>query len=98
MARGKFKNKKLSTERSFPHIIEIALPEGGLTANVTSEMLKFHRSRDIRARFGRTRSQYGQHYGRWCFAEPAVAEAFRKQFGGVSVKIVKPCIAPSNSC
>jgi hypothetical protein len=61
--------------------------ESGLTANVSREMARFHRSRDIRARFGRTRSQHGQHYGRWCFSEAAVADAFRKQFGGVGLKI-----------
>jgi hypothetical protein len=86
MTRDKFKSKKLSTERSFPHIIEIALPESGLAANVSREMARFHWSRDIRLRFGRTRTQNGQQYGRWCFSEPAVADAFRKQFGGVGLK------------
>ena len=86
MTQNKFKSKKLSTERNFPHIIEIALPESGLAANVSREMARFHRSRDIRPRSGPTRTQNGQHYGRWCFSEPAVADAFRKQFGGVGLK------------
>ena len=86
MTQDKFKSKKLSTERNFPHIIEIALPASGLVANVSSEMATFHRSRDIRPRFGRTRIHNGQHYGRWCFSEPAVADAFREQFGGARLK------------
>ena len=80
MTQYKFKSKKLSTERNFPYIIEIALPESGLAANVSREMATFHRSRDIRLRFDRARIQNGQHYGRWCFSEPAVADAFREQF------------------
>jgi hypothetical protein len=86
MTQDKFKNKKFSTERNFPHIVEIALPQSGLAANVSREMATFHRSRDIRLRFGRARIQNGQHYGRWCFSEPAVADAFRKQFGGVHLR------------
>jgi hypothetical protein len=65
MTHDKFKSKKLLTERNFPHIIEIALPEDGLAATVSGEMATFHRSRDIRLRFGRARIQNGQHYGRW---------------------------------
>jgi hypothetical protein len=80
------KGKKLSTECNFPHIIEIALPVSGLSANVNREMATFHRSRDIRLRFGRTRIQNGQHYGRWCFSELAIADTFRKQFGGALLK------------
>ena len=86
MTQSKFKSKKLSTERNFPHIIEIALPVSGLAADVSREMATFHRSRDIRLRFGRARIENGQHYGRWCFSEPAVADAFCKQFGGVRLK------------
>ena len=86
MTQDKFKSKKLSTERNFPHIIEIALPASGLASNVSREMATFHWSREIRLRFGRARIQNGQHYGRWCFSEPAVADAFREQFGGVHLK------------
>ena len=39
-----------------------------------SEMATFHRWRDIRSRFGRMRTK-SRHYGRWCFFEPAVADA-----------------------
>ena len=76
------KSKALATERDFPYIVEGKLPVSGLDARVSREMATFHRLRDIRPRFGRTRIQDDQHYCRWCFSDPAIADAFRERFGG----------------
>jgi hypothetical protein len=79
------KRKVLVTERKFPHIVEIALPVNGLDVRVNREMVAFCRLRDIRPRFGRRRTRTGRDYGRWCFSDQAIADAFREQFGGVRV-------------
>jgi hypothetical protein len=75
-------SKTLAIERDFPHIIEIELPASGLDVRMSREMTTFHRARDIRPRFGRTRTQGDQHYCRWCFSDPVIADAFRARFGG----------------
>jgi hypothetical protein len=79
------KSKALGTERDFPHVIEIALPVNGLDVGLSREIATFHRARDIRPRFGRTRMQKAQHYCRWCFSDPMIADAFRDRFGGACV-------------
>ena len=76
------KRKVLATERKFPHIVEIVLPEHGLDVGVNREMVTFCRLRNIRPRFGRRRKRTGQYLCRWCFSDQAIADAFREQFGG----------------
>jgi hypothetical protein len=76
------KSRAVTTERDFPHIIEIDLPVAGLDFRLSREMGKFHEANDIAPRFGRTRIQKDHHYCRWCFSDPAVANAFRQRFGG----------------
>jgi hypothetical protein len=79
-------SKAQGTERHFPHIIEMAIPGNGLDVQLNREIASFHRSRDIRPRFGRTRTQNGQDYCRWCFSDSAIADAFRERFGGARLK------------
>jgi hypothetical protein len=81
-AKALHKSKAISTERDFPHIIEIDLPLAGLDVRLSRAMGKFHESNDITPHFGRTRTKKDHHYCRWCFSDPAVADAFRTQFGG----------------
>jgi hypothetical protein len=78
-------SKAATTERDFPHIIEIDLPATGLDFRLSREMGRFHQANDIAPRFGRTRIQKDHHYCRWCFSDPAVADAFRARFGGARV-------------
>ncbi len=79
------KSKALATERDFPHIVEIVVPVNGLDVRLNREMATFHRSHNIRPRFGQRRTQIDQHYCRWCFSDPAIADAFCERFGGERV-------------
>jgi hypothetical protein len=79
------KRKALVIEREFPHIVEIALPVNGLDVHINREMATFYRLRNIQPRFGRRKTRTGQDHCRWCFLDRATADAFREQFGGVSV-------------
>jgi len=82
------KDKAVTNERNFPQIIEIALPANGLDVRVNRAMATFHRLHNVRTRFGRRRTERGQHHGRWCFSDPEIAEAFREQFGGEHISTV----------
>jgi hypothetical protein len=84
------KRKVLVTERKFPHIVEIALPVNGLDVRVNCEMATFYRLRNIRPRFGRRRTRTGRDYGRWCFSDQTIADAFREQLGGERVMNTPP--------
>jgi hypothetical protein len=66
-------------ERAYPHIVELLLPSGGFRSN---DVLAFHRGRGIEHRRGRGSYADGQYYVRFCFADPAHADAFRERFGG----------------
>jgi hypothetical protein len=79
------KRKVLSTERKFPHIVEIVLPVHGLDIRVNREMVMFCHMRNIRPRFGRRRKRTGQYTCRWCFLDEAIADAFGEDFGGKRV-------------
>lgn len=61
---------------------KIELPRDGLDVCMNRQIMTFHRLRNIQLRFGRTRSEGNKHYSRWCFSDPANADAFREQFGG----------------
>jgi hypothetical protein len=68
-------------ERDFPHIVELPLPSGGFRSQ-SDDMLAFHRECGIEPRRGRGWHNDEQYYVRYCFADPAHADAFRHQFGG----------------
>ena len=68
-------------ERDYPHIVELARPPGGFRAR-SDAMLAFHRERHIQIRRGLGRNDDGQFYVRYCFADPAHADAFHDRFGG----------------
>jgi hypothetical protein len=94
MARRRKGNKEinfrtqraLTTERDLPHIVEIELPSSGLNTQMNREMVTFHRSHNIRPRFGRRRTKAGKKYCRWCFLNPEVADLFQERFGGERVR------------
>src|SRR5262245_20619267 len=82
MIRRKSETVRLTNERDFPHLIELALPPGGF-GSIFLEMDPFHRDRRIPVRRGRSRHEVKQVYVRFCFPDAATAEAFRNRFGGV---------------
>jgi hypothetical protein len=69
------------SERDFPHLVELPLPSGGFRGQL-SEFNAFHRERRLQAPRGRGRNEAEQFYVRFCFADPATADAFRDRFGG----------------
>jgi hypothetical protein len=79
------RSKAVTTERDYPHIIEIDLPLAGLDFRLSRAIRIFHQLNNITPHFGRTRTKKDHHYCRWCFAEPAIADAFHAQFGGARV-------------
>jgi hypothetical protein len=72
-------------ERKYPHIVELALPDRGFIA-IIEAIERFHRLRAIEARRGRSTSQRGAYYGRWCFNNFKTAKAFCAEFGGEIVR------------
>src|SRR5215831_16971621 len=72
---------RLTNERDFPYLVELALPADGFR-DVVLEIDAFHRERRIPVRRGRSRHEVKQVYIRFCFSDAATAEAFRNRFGG----------------
>ena len=81
MTRRKIEFVRLTNERDFPHLVELALPPGGFRS-VFLEIDAFHRERRIPVRRGRSRHEVKQVYIRFCFPDAAIADAFRNRFGG----------------
>jgi hypothetical protein len=76
MSRYKGRTSARAIETDFPHIVETIVPPGGLGERL-NEMYDFHAQQGIRARVGlRRRDENGRDFIRWCFADPAIAEAF----------------------
>ena len=81
MRRRKSEFIRFANERDFPHLVELALPPEGFRS-VFLEIDTFHRERRIPVRRGRSRHEAEQFYIRFCFPDPAAADAFRDRFGG----------------
>lgn len=82
MARYKGRASTKAIERDFPHMVEMAVPPGGLGRRLDA-MHAFHAKRGIQSHQGRgRRDAEGRDYVRWCFADAATADAFKAQFGG----------------
>jgi hypothetical protein len=82
MTRGrKRENIRLTTERDFPHLVELVLPPEGFRG-VLLEIDVFHREHRIPVRRGLNRHEVKQVYIRFCFPDAATADAFRNRFGG----------------
>ena len=79
--RRKSEFVRLTNERDFPHLVELALPLGPFRS-VFLEIDAFHRERRIPVRRGRSRHEVKQVYIRFCFPDTATADAFRNRFGG----------------
>lgn len=70
-----------ASERKFPHIVEIAVPLGGLGAQLDA-MHHFHEARGIKACLGRGRRGDNRDYLRWYFTSLKTAGYFAIEFGG----------------
>jgi len=81
MTRRKSERTVRTNERECPHIIELAMPPGGLGAKLDL-IHAFHRQRGIDIQRGRSQRRDDQDYVRWCFATREDAEAFKVAFGG----------------
>jgi hypothetical protein len=79
-------DKRLTTERKYPHIIELAVAGGALDVSLSRQIMEFHKSRHIRPRHGRTIVRQGKIYYRWCFSDLATARAFLEVFDGAFCK------------
>ena len=81
MTRRKSEFVRLTNERDFPHLVELALPPEGFR-DVLLQIDAFHRELRIPVRRGRSRHEVKQVYIRSCFPDTATADAFRNRFGG----------------
>jgi hypothetical protein len=81
MTRRKSEITARMNERDYSHIVELPLPPGGFRAR-SDDLLAFHRERGIQSRRGQGRNEDEQFYVRYCFGDPAHADAFRDRFGG----------------
>ena len=81
MTRRKSEFVRLTNERDFPHLVELALPPEGFR-DVLLQIDAFHPDRHIPLRRGRSRYGVKPLYIRFCFPDAATADAFRNRFGG----------------
>ena len=86
MTRYKGRMTAKAIQREFPHVVETAVPPGGLGAQLDA-MDYFHRAKGIQACLGLGRRDKGRDYPRWYFTRPTVAEAFAAEFGGTLIKV-----------
>ena len=79
MSRYRGRQNAKAVEQDFPHFVDVVVPPGGLGTSLDA-MYEFHTRRGIRARRGQGRHDADGNVVRWCFADPAVAEEFAKEF------------------
>jgi hypothetical protein len=91
--RRKSEFVRRTNERDFPHLIELVVPVEGFDS-VSAEIDAFHRERHIPVRRGRSRYNVKPFYIRFCFSDPATADAFRNRFGGECLTHVPARIGP----
>ena len=81
MARYKGRPSAQTIARDYPHVVEIAMPAGGLGKRLDA-MHEFHFRRGIRVRNGPHRHYKGRDFISWCFADSPTAQTFATEFGG----------------
>ncbi len=87
----------LTNERQCPHIVEMKLPHGGFAHRLRMDIEEFHRSRNIRARFGRRQRREREEFCRWCFADASDADQFHVRFGGVRLAMMDNPSGPTDA-
>ena len=80
MSHYKGRASAKALERNFPHYVDIAVPPGGLGQKLNA-MYDFHARHSIQPKRGQGRHDANGSVLRWCFADPAMAAAFAKEFG-----------------
>ena len=68
-----------AVEREYRHFVDVVVPPGGLGTRLDA-MYEFHERKGIRAKRGHGRHDANKSVVRWCFADPAIAAAFAKEF------------------
>ena len=81
MRRYKGRPSAKIVARDFPHVVEIAVPPGGLGKQLNA-MYAFHQQRRIQVAHLPRRRDDEHDYLRWCFARRSIAEAFAAEFSG----------------
>ena len=79
MTRYKGSRSAKAVEREYPHFVDVVVPPGGLGHRLDA-MYDFHARHGIRAQRGHGRHDANGSVVRWCFADPAIAAAFAKEF------------------
>ena len=82
MTRPKGRQSAKAVEKDIPHFVDMVIPLGGFGDRLVT-MYEFHDRHGIEAKRGdgRRDQKRGRNYVRWCFADPAIAAAFAKEFG-----------------
>ena len=80
--RAVYVSKSLTNESAYPYHVEIPVAAAGLDVPLNRQIMKFHESRHLQLRHGRTILRGGENYYRWCFPDLMTALAFVEQFGG----------------
>ena len=69
-------------ESKHPYVVELAVENNQLDFELSRQIMRFHKSRSIRLRYGRSFvGQFGSRY-RWCFSDLSTARNFIEEFGG----------------
>ena len=80
MSRYKGRTRPTLIERDFPQHVEMVVPVGGFGKQLDA-MHAWHRAKGIEAMRGSSRrDENGCNYIRWCFADRATADLFKKEF------------------
>lgn len=66
-------------EQDFPHFVDIAVPPSGLGSKLAA-MYDFHARHRIPPKRGHGRRDESGGAIRWCFSDPALANAFAQEF------------------
>ena len=85
MTRYKGRPSAKAFKREFPHIVEVAVPRGGLGRQLDA-MHTFHAERGIKACLGRGCREENRDYLRWYFSDPTTAASFAIEFMGTRRK------------
>ena len=80
MSRYKGRHSAKAVEKDFPHYVDVVVPEGGLGMRLNA-MYEFHARHGIQPRRGQGRHDANGSVIRWCFADPALAAEFARDFG-----------------
>lgn len=79
MNRHRTRRTAKEVEQDFPHFVDIAVPPSGLGSKLAA-MYDFHARHRISPKRGHGRRDDRGGAIRWCFADPALADAFAQEF------------------